>query len=495
MSDSDGDCGPCPAKKSRIRCPYGSRCYRKNPQHFKEFSHSDEVGAKRFDSSVERRTLPVCPFGTNCYRKNLVHFAEFSHPTAGSSRAKDDGDDTESNASSSGDEDVVAHSSKANGMLQKSYSQMTEEERKDLITKAIAAKTQLEAELKSAREKVEERERELQRMQDEVNKGVLLMDGEEEALKADAVKYYSLVPERAYKEGSAAQLHFRLAESQFYRLIDATSQRFRVKKVEYVINPALAGAFNQAREDLKLMRGEEMSYPVLAFHGTEEKNITPIVEGGFKVPGEKGFAHRTDSGMWGRGVYFSEYPGYSMAYIAGSTKLLLSQVLLGKKKPEDKRKVVDSREEMLLLYEKAADVKRSTGVFEGTSTKLVGKFVKGILDISRLIRKHGGKCQGSYHVYDHVIWVNLGSVLADRSTAMSLVVASHLEFEKKSSNDVMQAMAWGAYLSRNITSPPCLLVFACIKEIPFSHAFPLKHMGAHNLKDECHLDGSMTNER
>lgn len=96
---------------------------------------------------------------------------------------------------------------------------MTEDERRDLIAKAFEAKKKLEDQLKETREKMEERERELSRLQDEVNKGVLMMEGEEEALKKDKIKYYELRPERAFKEGSAAQLHFRLAESQFYRLL------------------------------------------------------------------------------------------------------------------------------------------------------------------------------------------------------------------------------------------------------------------------------------
>ncbi len=45
------------------------------------------------------------------------------------------------------------------------------------------------------------------------------MDGEKDAMEGTAVKYFSLVAERAYKEGSAGQVHFRLAESQFYRLL------------------------------------------------------------------------------------------------------------------------------------------------------------------------------------------------------------------------------------------------------------------------------------
>ena len=42
----------------------------------------------------------------------------------------------------------------------------------------------------------------------------------------------------------------------------------------------------EAQEDMRKERGEELSYPVLAFHGTNEANITPICENGFKVPGE-----------------------------------------------------------------------------------------------------------------------------------------------------------------------------------------------------------------
>lgn len=42
--------------------------------------------------------------------------------------------------------------------------------------------------------------------------------------------------------------------------------------------------------------------PVLAFHGTADKNIQPICETGFLVPGTSGFKHATDTGWYGRGV-------------------------------------------------------------------------------------------------------------------------------------------------------------------------------------------------
>ena len=50
-------------------------------------------------------------------------------------------------------------------------------------------------------------------------------------------------------------------------------------------------------------------------------------ESGFKVPGKsKGFQHATDTGWYGCGVYFSEWPAYAMDYIKGANKLLLCQV-------------------------------------------------------------------------------------------------------------------------------------------------------------------------
>ena len=99
--------GPSPKKKAKTTdlpaCPYGSRCYRKNPQHFKEFSHADDGNGKSNASkpknvlpSVDSSSLPPCKYGANCYRKNLLHFAEYSHPTAVTGTAGgDSGSDTD----------------------------------------------------------------------------------------------------------------------------------------------------------------------------------------------------------------------------------------------------------------------------------------------------------------------------------------------------------------------------------------------------------------
>ena len=67
-------------------CPYGEKCYRKNPQHFKEYLHPDKNKTRTSSddapasSSANTSDLPPCKYGVNCYRKNLLHFAEYWHP-------------------------------------------------------------------------------------------------------------------------------------------------------------------------------------------------------------------------------------------------------------------------------------------------------------------------------------------------------------------------------------------------------------------------------
>ena len=49
--------------------------FRKNPVHFKEFSH-DDVEDKKDDEDDDR---PECEYGTDCYRRNPLHLSEYKH--------------------------------------------------------------------------------------------------------------------------------------------------------------------------------------------------------------------------------------------------------------------------------------------------------------------------------------------------------------------------------------------------------------------------------
>ena len=43
---------------------------------------------------------------------------------------------------------------------------------------------------------------------------------------------------------------------------------------------------SNAIEEMRETRGEKFCHPILAFHGTEVKNIEPICKTGFQIPGK-----------------------------------------------------------------------------------------------------------------------------------------------------------------------------------------------------------------
>ncbi|XP_056628412.1 aprataxin and PNK-like factor isoform X2 [Triplophysa dalaica] len=92
-------------KQSRMPCPYGSSCYRKNPVHFQECSHpgdSDYEEEKTEDDDDDDDAddddddeRPKCPFGTQCYRKNPLHKKEYKHTKSPPKSTADDEDENQ----------------------------------------------------------------------------------------------------------------------------------------------------------------------------------------------------------------------------------------------------------------------------------------------------------------------------------------------------------------------------------------------------------------
>ncbi|KAL6045080.1 Poly(ADP-ribose) polymerase catalytic domain containing protein [Balamuthia mandrillaris] len=172
---------------------------------------------------------------------------------------------------------------------------------------------------------MEEKSRELQGIQIELEK--LYLPGEREALKGDAMKIFTLLPHRQF-DSTAEQYHFRIAESQFFRLCESGGSGFTVTKVEYVVNPPLVRAFEKKRLELAEHMEWEESKPLLCFHGTAESNISNIIKHNFDF--SKIGASTGNMGFYGKGIYFSEYSSYSMPYVRGGNKLLLCKVLVGR---------------------------------------------------------------------------------------------------------------------------------------------------------------------
>ncbi|XP_039255669.2 aprataxin and PNK-like factor isoform X1 [Styela clava] len=73
---------PSPASTSnllRSSCAFGSSCYRKNPTHFREFSHPGDADYIDPGTSDDDSNRPECPYGTSCYRKNPLHKKQYRH--------------------------------------------------------------------------------------------------------------------------------------------------------------------------------------------------------------------------------------------------------------------------------------------------------------------------------------------------------------------------------------------------------------------------------
>jgi len=143
------------------------------------------------------------------------------------------------------------------------------------------------------------------------------------------MKIFTLYPERKV-ESDASQMHFRIAESQFYRLLASGfggNASVKVSKVEYIVNPPLVNKFEAKRLKLAETLDWDQTRPILCFHGTSEDNIPNIIKHNFDV---SYVGKSTDKGFYGAGIYLSEFPGLSMAYVRKGSKFLLCKVLLGK---------------------------------------------------------------------------------------------------------------------------------------------------------------------
>ncbi|XP_034232000.1 aprataxin and PNK-like factor [Thrips palmi] len=81
---TNGMASPPATRKS---CFYGSSCYRKNPQHRRDFAHPGDADFSDAGGSATSSTggspandvRPLCEYGTACYRKNPQHRRDFRH--------------------------------------------------------------------------------------------------------------------------------------------------------------------------------------------------------------------------------------------------------------------------------------------------------------------------------------------------------------------------------------------------------------------------------
>ncbi|PAA65313.1 hypothetical protein BOX15_Mlig020716g1, partial [Macrostomum lignano] len=331
---------------------------------------------------------PLCPHEADCPETGLLHFADFIHPdedkdlnnsqvqmeaissdayhhgnsdeeaTSQDDEAGDAGkkpslqrqdtlpvnengiseskrqklDNSVGLPSSEPDNDKQPHALSRGLSLMRQYSAMSHAERKALVAEALAARRSLELRLARA----ESRER---RLSSVGCVGLPVLPGELEAIRDHRYLTVSLDSSDStrWNCGSPEESHYRLAESQFHRLLARDCVGcFQVARVEYIINPELLTGFRQFQQDLLNKddsgNDKDSQKTVLAFHGTDESNIESICRQGFHNPNNYSAEYRqaNDSGWYGRGVYFSEYPACAMDYVKGRSRLLLCLVSPGR---------------------------------------------------------------------------------------------------------------------------------------------------------------------
>lgn len=147
-----------------------------------------------------------------------------------------------------------------------------------------------------------------------------LMEGEAAAIATGEgeLKQIDLLPSDTFGGHTSAEFHFRLAESQFLRLLGAHAQ-YHVTKVVYILNPPLLKRYHDFKESLKL-KGETVEER-LTFHGTSAEAIKSIVKEGFRIGGVD--TPSVAGAAYGIGMYTSEEPSFAMKYIRDGQQMML----------------------------------------------------------------------------------------------------------------------------------------------------------------------------
>ena len=94
-----------------------------------------------------------------------------------------------------------------------------------------------------------------------------------------------------------------------------------VKSVDVILNPKILAAFEKKKQEFK-KKGIPCD-PIYAYHGTNPSVIDEILKTNFDMK----FVGSAHGQTYGRGHYFSEYPGVSFGYGEG---LIFCELLTGK---------------------------------------------------------------------------------------------------------------------------------------------------------------------
>lgn len=133
-----------------------------------------------------------------------------------------------------------------------------------------------------------------------------------------------LTATRTVDTSDPLQMHYRIAESQFLRLLNVTGKKRKIKSIALWSNPALKAKFDAKKQELE-QKYASTAECIFGFHGTKSISVDGIMEKNFNIDL---IAQNTGNpGQYGAGIYFSETPEVCFGY---GDSLILCKVLLGK---------------------------------------------------------------------------------------------------------------------------------------------------------------------
>ena len=136
---------------------------------------------------------------------------------------------------------------------------------------------------------------------------------------------HALKESRSVDTKDPLELHYRIAESQFLRLMNVTTEKRKIKSITYYSNPLLEKKFNDKKDELSKKYPGKTIECIFGFHGTSATSVDGIMSNNFRV--DLVSQNTGNPGQYGAGIYFSEIPKVCFHY---GESLLLCKVLLGR---------------------------------------------------------------------------------------------------------------------------------------------------------------------
>ncbi|KAG2377330.1 hypothetical protein C9374_009241 [Naegleria lovaniensis] len=163
--------------------------------------------------------------------------------------------------------------------------------------------------------------------EEEAKRNRMYLPGEYDTLERDEARTFTFKPERTFSN-EVSHIHFRVAESEFYRLCQQKSQ-FKVTEVKYIVTSWLVKAFEQARHNIAYDMDTKYSQvkPILTFMDIEDysdDNIDWICKNNVKTSAP---------------YVFTNSPTHASPVITKEKKIMLFLVLPGRTGSKDYAKM------------------------------------------------------------------------------------------------------------------------------------------------------------